>query len=326
MSVRSVAEHGGCARVGGGKMAWKVWEMVENHDAGDARSYLGALLSRQMRPSFVPVPFVLAALAMLGGCTCAAPESMPAPAAGVSTASPVASDAPAAALAPTAVAKEEPDCSPWCNQPGKDESGCPAVADHPGLEGTLIGSWKKILSRVQEVERNRSGGTSPWDSVKPSASDAEIRRALTGKPDGAASAWVIAAGLPTDTPNAWHVVAKRSDGKLALFLDVATPSEHNVVCFMTTESAIETNGMPRLIIDEVLFTPGPEGFRYGCEVESYVRRTIFLDVSKLDVPLAIEQKVSAENNAKPVWVEIVPQKDGVKIKGAGCDLEEPLRL
>jgi hypothetical protein len=279
-----------------------------------------------MRISTVPAIFVLAALTTLGACKCAPSESPLGSTVGTSSEPPVAlaaSPAPPVPAAPTAVAEGEPACSPWCNQPGKDDSGCQAEVTHLGIKGEIVGSWKEILTRLQATA---PGGASPWDKLKPGASEAEIRQALTGKPDRAGSMWLIPAGVSLDEPSVWHVVGKRSDGKLALFLAVATPSEHNATCPMHAEAAIETNGMPRLIINEVLFTPAPAEMRYGCEVGSYARRTIFLDPSKPDIPLLVEEKASAENDAKPAWTKIVQQKDQVKVTGGECDLEEPLRL
>lgn len=261
---------------------------------------------------------MLAALAMLGACKRASPESPPEPAAGTASALPV----PAAA-APTAVASEAP-CGPPCGewpQPAKDDSGCPVMVDHPGNAGEILGSWKEILTRLQAVA---PGGESPWNKMKSSASEAEIRRALTGKPDGAASVWLIPSLSSSGEPSVWHVAGKRSDGKLALFLAISGEREYGV-CPGEFSAALETRGMPRLIVEQELQQPVPAGERYVCSVGSYARTTIFLDINRADVPLTIEEKISAENNAKPVWVEIVQQKDKVKVKGAGCNLEEPLR-
>jgi hypothetical protein len=274
-----------------------------------------------MRNASSTVIFTLAALAMLGACKKASSESPPELTAPASSALPAA--ASSAAAEPTAGASAEPSHdAPDFSNIEKDETGCPATVEHPGAEGEIVGSWKEVLARLKA-----SAGSiieSPWDKLKPSASDAEIRRALTGKPDGAASVWLIPLGLYMNDPHVWHVVGKRSDGKLALFLSVAAKSVGGP-CPGNSKAVLETRGMPRLIVEEELQQPVPAGQRDVCSVATYVRNTIFLDVSKPDIPLAIEQRASAENDAKPVWVEIAQQKDTLKITGAGCNLEESLR-
>jgi len=257
---------------------------------------------------------------MLGGCKKASSESPPEPTASASSALP----APTAAAAPTAVASEAPSYeAPDFSNLDKDDTGCPVTVEHPGVKGEIVGSWKEVLARLKAS----AGSTleSPWDKLKPSASDAEIRRALTGKPDGAASVWLIPSGISMNEPSFWHVVGKRSDGKLALFLAISGEREFSI-CPGTMSAVLKTDGMPKLIVEQEKQQPAPtEQFRYGCEVASYERATIFLDVNKPDVPLTIEEKTSAENDAKPVWVKIVQRKNEVLVTGAGCDLKEPLR-
>ncbi|UQA62768.1 hypothetical protein [Polyangium aurulentum] len=273
-----------------------------------------------MRTLSATAIFALAVFAMPGGCTCASPESPPEPTPGVSSALP----APTVAAAPTAVASAEPSYeAPDFSNLDKDDTGCPAKVEHPGIEGEIVGSWKEVLARLQAVDP--AGGESPLNKVKPSASDAQIRQALTGKPDSGARVWLIPSGISMNEPSFWHVVGKRSDGKLALFLAISGVREFSI-CPGTMSVVLETKGMPRLIVEQEKQLPAPtEEFRYGCAVASHERTTIFLDVDKPDVPLTIEEKTSAENDAKPVWVKIVQRKDEVLVTGAGCDLKEPLR-
>jgi len=276
------------------------------------RVHRGAVRSAPMPPSSSRAIAALAALTLLGACKCASSDPVPPAPTSVAT-PPVATAAPA----PTASASAPAE-------PSKDAAACPATVEHPGTEGEIVDSWKAVHARVQEDAIQRFAQPL-LDDLKPGASDAEIRKALTGKPDGAARAWSIDLGDSFGGAKVWHVVVKRSDGKLALFLAVAEPLI--TTCPSYPSVAVETDGMPRVIVDIDQFQRRLEGVedgdpkQLGCVIRSHERKTIFLDVEVPEVPLVI----AVEEEADAGRVETVLKQDEVRVVGAGCDLRVPLR-
>ncbi len=280
---------------------------------GDAGPYPRGYSSRPMRPSSACVVVALAALPLLDACTCTSSEPAPQVPASVS----IASSPPAVTAAPTASASAP-------GEPKKDETHCPVTVERPGIEGAVADSWKDVYEFVQADSVQRFGQSS-LDDLKPGTSDAQIRKLLTGKPDGAGKAWILELRDSTGSVGVWHVVARQSDGKLAVFLAVAEPNVG--LCLGGVPSvALETDGMTRVIVDLDLYIRGSDvdpGNR-GCTIHSYTRKTIFLNVDVPIIPLTIEETTPAEEGSGPGRVKTVLKKDEVHVVGAGCDLREPL--